>query len=69
MADYTYRSNVMETGDSKMQNDPIKNFYIKGYEDAKAGRKARGIPQNFKLAYVSGRYDAATNKLSRYEVG
>lgn len=48
-------------------NDPIKNFYLQGYADAKAGRKGRGIPQNFKLAYVSGRYDAVTNKPSRYD--
>lgn len=50
-------------------NDPIKHFYLLGFADAKEGKKGRrGVPQNFKLAYVSGRYDAVTNQPSRYSV-
>lgn len=48
-----------------MQNDPVKNFYIRGYEDVKNGKKSR-VPKNFKLAYHNGRYDAVTNKVNRY---
>jgi hypothetical protein len=47
-------------------NDPVKNFYLLGYQDAKEGKKGRRVPQNFKLAYVGGRYDAVTNKAPRY---
>ena len=51
-----------------MPSDPIKTFYEKGYADVKAGKKRnRPVPYNFKLAYVSGRYDAAANKPNRYE--
>jgi hypothetical protein len=49
-----------------MQNDPYKNFYIKGWEDAKSGKKSR-IPQNYKLSYVSGRYDFVSGKENRYK--
>lgn len=49
-----------------MQNDPIRNYYLQGYADAKAGRRSR-VPQNFKLAYSNGRSDALANKKSRYE--
>lgn len=49
-----------------MQNDPYKNFYIKGFEDAKAGKSSR-VPYNFKLSYVCGRSDALSGKISRYK--
>jgi hypothetical protein len=50
-----------------MANDPIRTYYLFGYADAKAGKhNRRGVPQNFKLAYVSGRYDATCGKPSRY---
>ena len=56
-------------GDTEMQNDPVKNYYCCGYEDAKNGKKnRRGVPRNFKLAYVSGRHDFHSGKPSRYEV-
>jgi hypothetical protein len=56
-------------GEIKMQNDPIRNFYIKGYVDQQAGkRNSRSVPQNYKLAYVSGRHDSASGKPNRYEV-
>ena len=49
-------------------NDPIKAFYLKGYADRLAGkRNSRAVPQNFKLAYASGRYDAVRGLPSRYE--
>jgi hypothetical protein len=47
-------------------NDPVKNYYVLGYQDALAGKKGRRVPYNFKLAYVSGRHDAARNAPSRY---
>jgi hypothetical protein len=52
-----------------MANDPVKNFYLKGYADAKAGKKSQRnrVPYNFKLSYVSGRCDAYQNKTPRYE--
>jgi hypothetical protein len=49
-----------------MQNDPYKNFYIKGLEDAQSGKKSR-VPYNFKLSYVSGRCDFVSGKKSIYE--
>ena len=49
-----------------MQNDPYKNFYLKGFEDAKAGKKSR-VPYNFKLSYASGRADAFSGNLNRYQ--
>lgn len=48
-------------------NDPYKNFYMLGYEDAKSGKRNRRVPYNYKLSYVSGRYDAVSGKASRYE--
>ncbi|QWY83593.1 hypothetical protein [Rhizobium phage RHph_X2_26] len=47
------------------QRDPYRFFYLKGYEDAKAGKRSR-IPHNFKLCYVSGRHDAAAGLRPRY---
>lgn len=49
-----------------MENDPYKNFYLKGWEDAKTGKKSR-VPQNYKLCYVSGRYDFFAGRQKRYE--
>lgn len=50
-----------------MQNDPIKTYYLKGYADRMAGkRNSPRVPQNFKLAYSSGRYDAVRGLPSRY---
>lgn len=48
-------------------NDPVRNFYVLGYQDAKAGTKARRVPRNFKLAYVGGRLDAVVGKEPRYK--
>lgn len=50
-----------------MANDPAKTFYILGYSDASDGKKNRRVPYQFKLAYVSGRYDAVTKKVLRYD--
>lgn len=48
--------------------DPIKLYYLRGYADKLAGkRNSPAIPQNFKLAYASGRYDAVRGLPSRYE--
>lgn len=50
-----------------MQHDPYKFYYLKGFEDAKNGkRNSRAVPQNYKLSYVSGRYDFAAGKENRY---
>ena len=50
-----------------MAADPCKAFYLKGYADAKAGRRnSPAVPHNFKLSYVSGRHDAFSGKPSRY---
>lgn len=50
--------------------DPIKTYYQKGYADRIAGkRNSPTIPQNYKLAYASGRYDAVRGLPSRYEKG
>lgn len=47
--------------------DPIiEKFYQKGYADAKAGKRSR-VCYMYKLAYVSGRYDAVSGRSSRYE--
>lgn len=53
-----------------MANDPVKNFYLQGYSDAKgeARKRMRKVPHNFKLTYVSGWYDAKAGKQPRYEV-
>lgn len=42
-----------------MQNDPVINYYVKGYRQAEAGKKmnTKGVPQNFKLSFVNGYYD------------
>lgn len=48
------------------QNDPYKNYYLKGYADVKQGKRSR-VPYNYKLVYVSGRCDAAASKPNRYE--
>ena len=48
-----------------VMSDPIKTFYLLGYVDQKAGKKHR-VCHMYKLAYVSGRYDAASGKPSRY---
>jgi hypothetical protein len=45
--------------------DPIQRFYMLGYSDAKTGKRSR-VVYMYKLAYVSGRYDAVTNKPPRY---
>lgn len=47
-------------------SDPIKTFYLLGYEDAKQGKKSRRVCYNFKLAYHNGRYDFFSGKVSRY---
>ena len=48
--------------------DPIETYYRKGYADRMANkRNSRTIPQNYKLAYASGRYDAVRGLPSRYE--
>lgn len=46
-------------------NDPVKNFYIHGYNDAKAGKKRR-VPHHLKLTYTNGEWDARKGKPSRY---
>ena len=49
-------------------NDPIKTYYEKGRADRLAGkRNSPAVPQNYKLAYASGRYDAVRGLPSRYE--
>lgn len=51
-----------------MSNDPIRFYYLKGYSDASNGkRRSPAVPQNYKLAYSSGRYDFAANRGNRYE--
>lgn len=50
----------------EMANGPWRFYYQKGYEDFKSGKKSR-VPQNYKLSYVSGRHDAASEKPSRYD--
>lgn len=40
-------------------------YYSLGYDDFTAGRKARRVPQNFKLAYLNGRSDARAEKPKR----
>lgn len=50
-----------------IMSDPWEFYYTKGYEDAKNGKRSR-IPYNYKLSYVSGRYDFFSNKPSRYIV-
>lgn len=50
-----------------MTPDPHHHFYMLGYNDAKdVNRKRRRVvPYMYKLSYVSGRYDAVTNKPPR----
>lgn len=52
-----------------MQNDPVKNYYLKGYADGGNPDRVRmsAVPQNFKLAYSSGWYDARLGRAKRYE--
>lgn len=47
-------------------NDPVANYYLLGYSDFSDGRKARRVPQNFKLAYLHGRSDAREGKPAYY---
>lgn len=56
-----------EFKDRQKSNDPVKNFYLLGYADVKEGRtQKRRVPQNYKLAYLNGKYDARKNRISRY---
>jgi hypothetical protein len=48
-------------------SDPVKDWYNKGYEMGKAGKKQRNTaPQNFKLAYVNGYFDGRLGRPHLY---
>lgn len=50
-------------------SDPIRTYYLKGWDDAKdpTRKRMRAVPFNFKLAYTNGWYDAKMNRACRYD--
>jgi len=61
-----YIKSIGTRGNVKMQNDPVANYYMLGYNDLKDSRKVRRVPYNYKLVYLHGRSDAREGKEPYY---